>query len=127
MNQTQFLSLPKFSSRQTIRVEELEDQSDRTLVYGYDSARSNFHVFLKAGKFYRMVYSNRIEQDKMILGVDEVSPEDCLPDKRVYPESCDFEFCTILISRGHRPPFTQWDENRRKKVENTKYHGAIVK
>ena len=33
-----------------------------------------------------------------------------IPDKRLYPESCDYEFCCLLKERGITLPFTRFDK-----------------
>jgi len=40
-----------------------------------------------------------------------------IPDKRLYPEACDLDFCDRLISRGFRLPFTIFNPRRKKKGE----------
>lgn len=35
-----------------------------------------------------------------------------VPDKRLYPEACDFEFCRLLKERGISLPFTVFNSER---------------
>ena len=46
-----------------------------------------------------------------------------VPNKRVYPETCDIDFCHLLISSGINIPFTIFDETR----EQAKYYGKVYK
>ena len=35
---------------------------------------------------------------------------DFVPDKRLYPERCDYNFCRLLKEKGIHLPFTTWDD-----------------
>ena len=50
------------------------------------------------------------------------SNEDYIPDKRLYPETCDFMFCALLKSAGIYLPFTAFDKNRPDK----KFYGFTL-
>jgi len=94
--------------------EMLADRAPRTLAYGYTCDRNTFHVYLgDDGFIHKVVYSydnellvHRTESDS--LGLDE-----CVPDKRLYPEACDYDFCLLLHAGGVNLPFTTWSEGRR--------------
>jgi hypothetical protein len=81
-----------------IHVNDLLNKNDRTLVYGYDCERTTYHLYLKDEKFFSLWYSikNEIFRGQSLIGVKEINAAACSPDKRVYPESCDFEFATLL-------------------------------
>lgn len=84
----------------------LVNQSDRTLLYGYDLDRNTIHVYLQKGVLHRLVYRN----ETMIscrTGVFHVE-DDLIPSKRLYPERCDFEFCKLLQARGLSLSFTRY-------------------
>lgn len=108
--------VPKITS---IKANELADQSDRTLIYGYTVGRETFHLYLENGTFNRVIYDG----DKVFLAgeteLDTIELMQCVPDKRVYPERCDFEFCRILKSRDVSIPFTTFDPN----VEARAFYG----
>lgn len=108
--------VPKITS---IKANELADQSDRTLIYGYTVGRETFHLYLENGTFNRVIYDG----DKVFLAgeteLDVIELMQCVPDKRVYPERCDFEFCRILKSRDVSIPFTTFNPN----VEARAFYG----
>lgn len=37
-----------------------------------------------------------------------------VPDKRLYPETCDYEFCKLLKEAGVHLPFTSFNSNRKE-------------
>lgn len=50
------------------------------------------------------------------------SNEDYIPDKRLYPETCDFMFCALLKSADVYLPFTAFNKNRPDK----KFYGFTL-
>jgi hypothetical protein len=78
---------------------------DRTLLYGYDVERFTWHVFQMNGFLHRVVY--RMEEPLLAnssglrLRVDML-----VPNKRLYPEGCDFAFCKKLRKLNAYLPFT---------------------
>lgn len=99
---------------------DLKDQTARTLIYGYDTKRNTFHVYLDTSGFIRAVlYDSRqnvldqwSEKSGTFLIGDPLSNEVWVPNKRAYPECCDYEFCRLLIERGISIPFTTYDTKR---------------
>lgn len=109
-----------------IKGSDLENQMDRTLLWGYLCDRRNFHVYLYDGVIYIATY-NEGDQDP---DVDDVvyTPEThiasntwYIPDKRLYPEACDYEFCKLLHEKGMNLPFTTFNEKR----EYRNFYGAV--
>ena len=92
---------------------------DRTLMYGYTCARDTFHVYLKNGEIHIVIYdddySNRVKKPKNMREVKAESNYDFIPDKRLYPECCDYDFCRLLKLKGIHLPFTCWSENNEPK------------
>jgi hypothetical protein len=95
-----------------LKGEDLKNQSDRTLLWGYTCERHSWHVYLEDGIIYKVMYG---------FGDDILSFEDeqyvrqnteYVPDKRLYPEACDFEFCELLKERGVNLPFTTFNAER---------------
>jgi len=120
MDLNQYNALETNAGKKTsIEASELTDQTDRTLIYGYTVERLSFHLYLENGTFHRVIYDG----DKVFLagetGVESLALAQCVPDKRVYPERCDFEFCRILKSRDVSIPFTTFDPN----VEARAFYG----
>lgn len=93
---------------------DLSNLADRTLLYGYTCARETWHVYLKNEKIvvvkYNNEYSRGIAVPKNMTYVHVKSNRGFVPDKRLYPERCDYEFCMLLKSRGIEFPFTSWNE-----------------
>lgn len=89
----------------TVSVDELTNQSERTLLYGYTSERATWQVVLLDGKIVRAVWSYgeeaNLEEHSTWQNANRL-----IPNKRLYPERCDFEFCTLLYSKGILLPFT---------------------
>lgn len=94
----------------------LSDQTPRTLTYGYTIDRHTLHSYLQDGAVHLVVYDSdgvcilhRTEADGLRLS-------DCIPDKRLYPEDCDFDFCQMIKAAGIYLPFTTWSDERTPKV-----------
>lgn len=53
---------------------------------------------------------------------DECWPiEQLIPDKRLYPDACDAEFCGLLMRKGALLPFTTFNDKREPK----QFHGEL--
>jgi hypothetical protein len=98
---------------------------DKTLLYGYTCNRETFHVYIKHAQIYVVVYEvdYSINYDNQLGGfmrgdgkpknmrhIEVKSNKDYIPDKRLYPERCDYNFCKLLKERGIDLPFTHWSE-----------------
>jgi hypothetical protein len=87
---------------------------NRTLLYGYTCERETFHVYMKDQKIYTVVYttdySTNNPKPKNLRQIEVKSNRDFIPDKRLYPERCDYHFCQALKERGIDLPFTHWSE-----------------
>lgn len=109
-----------------IGIQELKPFIDnRTLLYGYTCKRETFHVYLKDQKIYTVIYetdySINYEKElesfmrgdprpKNMRQIEVKSNRDFVPDKRLYPERCDYHFCRLLKERGIELHFTHWSE-----------------
>ena len=98
-----------------IKTSELVGSNDRTLIYGYDIERNMFHLYLKYEKFNFIKYNSNKEVISYGYGLSKICAEDCIPDKRVYPEACDYYFCKLLMNKGVKIPFTTFNRNRVEK------------
>ena len=89
---------------------------DRTLLYGYTCDRRTFHVYIKGMKIYTVIYDNDYSGDKIkpknIKEISVKSNYDYIPDKRLYPETCDYQFCKLLKNYDINLPFTGFNEER---------------
>ena len=124
LQQTTFLS-QYLESTSTVKVCELKNKSDRTLMYGYTCERNTFHLYIKNETFFCVVY----DHDKNFLSkfsTTAISVNDCFPNKRVYPESCDYEFSMLLASKNARPAYLAFNPEREEKVKNLIFHGEII-
>lgn len=87
---------------------------NRTLLYGYTCERETFHVYIKDQKIYTVVYKTEYSwgapMPKNMRQIEVTSNRDFVPDKRLYPERCDYHFCRALKERGIDLPFTHWGE-----------------
>ena len=97
-------------AEKTISVGELRNKSDRTLLYGYDTDRNTYHTYLKHGRLNHVVKTG----NKTISSVHDESSlplEGLVPNKRLYPERCDLEFCSLLKEKDVAMTFTTFSEN----------------
>lgn len=89
---------------------------DRTLLYGYTCDRRTFHVYLKDLKIHTVIYNVDYSCDnpkpKNMIEISVSSNMDYVPDKRLYPETCDYKFCKLLKNANIKLPFTAFNENR---------------
>ena len=107
-----------------------DDESDRTLLYGYDCDRNTWHLYTYGGQVFLYVYNpNEVSAS---FTNEFTSYEEMVPNKRLYPERCDYEFCRFLITEKNvHLPFLRWDEDTAEKVSKLgprypnwpKYHG----
>lgn len=104
----------QFKEIPPIRVEDLFDKTDRTLLYGYTCGRDTFHVYVKDMKIHAVTYITDYKNNapNFMAEISVNSNEDYLPDKRLYPEACDYEFCEKLKKLGCHLPFTIWSDGR---------------
>lgn len=113
-------------SYKVLTVDDLRRKNDRTLLYGYTCTRNTFHVYLKDGKIYTVIYNvDYSEDESKVIGMREIKVgcnEDFIPDKRLYPAACDYEF-SLLLGRvtGRSLPFTSYEDRQEKQ-----YYGFIL-
>jgi hypothetical protein len=115
MDKTEFDLLKKTNCDEIITADDLKNKSDRTLLYGYTCERHTFHVYIKDKEIHVIIYDNDYTGENKVKNVREFIPKgnrDFVPDKRLYPEACDYEFCSILRKMDIDLPFTFWNDNR---------------
>lgn len=120
MNEAQFYQLDRGLPKR-ITLNDLTDKTPRTLVYGYTCSRDTWHLYLtEQGMFELAVYDHDgFHVDSWT--VESVLPNECLPDKRIYAQKSDFEFCQLLMHCGERLPFTTFEP-----VEPAQFYGKHV-
>lgn len=69
---------------------------DRTLLYGYDCDRNTWHTFQKDGQLHKAVYLGSNREFIVKESGDAFDARHLIPNKRLYPEACDFTFCLQL-------------------------------
>ena len=106
---------------QKVSTSELTNKDDRTLLFGYDADRNTHHVYLQDGELHICLYNNREECIYHRSG-DFLPLEGITPNKRLYPEACDLEFCALLQQKGVPLPFTVFDESRQEQ----QFHGKVA-
>lgn len=130
MNEEEMIALREFSEDDTIiSIDELTDKSERTLLYGYNYDKGTWHVYLKNDEIHVFVYerhynfnsSDDIETMYHVEGREiNITKHGIIPNKRLYPETCDFEFCKLLKKKGIDLPFTTFQEREPKQ-----YYGEL--
>lgn len=118
MNKNDFLALGDIEELvHKLTIDDLEDKSDRTLLYGYTCDRYTWHVYVENQEIITLFYGFG-EMKEVYVSEDRYY----VPDKRLYPECCDFEFCALLKERGVHLPFTTFNEDR----EYSQYYGKLI-
>lgn len=107
--------------RNVLKGSDLKNQFDRTLLWGYTCERNSWHVYLRDGIIFKVVYD--FNENLLELAEDEDIKENeaYVPDKRLYPEACDFEFCELLKEAGVNLPFTTFNKERAE----AQFHGKL--
>lgn len=97
----------------------------RTLLYGYDCDRNTHHLYSDDnGNVILHVYSTTFGEGpgdeeyhtKELINFTEtgiVDLEVLIPNKRLYPQYCDFDACATLKQKGVNLPFTSYVESRK--------------
>lgn len=141
MNALEFEELGNVKSEPVIiNIDDLHDKSDRTLIYGYTCSRDSWHVYIKDGTIHVLMYAKygMDNADSMVMNFENCTfvpyhyriikvteNQMYIPDKRIYPTMCDFEFCKLLKERGVWLPFTgiahNVDESKKQQ-----YYGLVI-
>lgn len=87
---------------------DLIDKSNRTLLYGYTCNRDTWHVYIEEGAIHTVWYKYKCKPEERYVADNY----DYVPDKRLYPECCDYEFCKLIKEYGIDLPFTTWQDDR---------------
>lgn len=96
---------------------------NRTLLLGYNVERDTWHVYLYQHTIFTCYYSYK-DSTPTIVAVD--CNEDFVPDQRLYPAKCDFEFCCALKRLGIDLPFTNFNVNEAAHVLDNGYYGMTL-
>lgn len=101
-----------------ININDLTGRGDRTLLYGYDCNRNSWHVYIYKLKIYGCKYAH----DGLTERIKFTENSDYVPNKRLHPECCDYEFCCLLKRYGVYLPFTQYQEI----IDREIYYGKLL-
>lgn len=114
MNPTQYelLNSTIRPEPQVVTAKCMYNQAERTLVYGYTADKDTLHVYLEAGVIHKVVYNFKGELLLHKTERDGLMYAECAQAKRIYPETCDFDFCALLKRRGVALSFYVWANNR---------------
>jgi len=103
--------------KKIITIDDLVNKEDRTLLYGYTCDRDTWHVYIKNNKIFSVIYTYKTKP----MPIPILDNESYIPNKRLYPETCDYEFCKLLKEQGVYLPFTTWQD----RPENV-YYGELL-
>lgn len=114
------LSQIERSKEEIICAEDLKPHlKDRTLLYGYTCERETFHVYLKNKEIHVVTYYNDYSGDerkpKNMCEIKVTANNQFVPNKRLYPQRCDYAFCKLLKLKDIHLPFTVWEDEQNKK------------
>ena len=128
MNKEQFAQLQstKPTRKFILRGADLLNKAPRTLLYGYTIDSYFFHVYLdENGIIQKLVYAGATNPMLIVHETEAQidSNESYVPNKRLYPEMCDFTFCEMLNARGVSLTFANYNEER---DVSKAYHGKTL-
>ena len=98
-------------SHALITGDDLTNREDRTLLFGYTCERETHHVYIKNG----IILCVRYSRQRAIQIIDVDCNEAYVPDRRLYPARCDFEFCYKLRLADVHLSFTTYDDAEKKR------------
>lgn len=102
-----------------ITAKHLKNKENRTLIYGLDADNRIFHVYLKDEQIYIVTY-NYMEG---LLEFKAISNNGYIPNKTVFAQYSDYEFCKLLQKQCIHIPFSLYAEPEK---EPTPYFGSIL-
>ena len=109
-----------------IGIGDMLNKSPRTLLYGYNQDSETYHVYMREGLIYRVLYwgsSNNTTSTPIVRDFDTtIEIAHCNPGKRLYPERCDFEFCKLVSAAGGDLPFTTFNDSIEQGLQ---YYGKV--
>lgn len=112
------------TSRPMVSATDLSDQSDRTLLYGYNCQRETFHVYLADGLIHRLIYSSANPCISYERG-PSLEASLLAPDKRAYSERCDADFIALMDRQGldDKISLLPFNEETYAKTKDNQFHG----
>lgn len=92
-----------------INADDWDTSKPRTLLYGYTCERETFHVYVDENAVHAIVYQGyplKLISHNSTDGEGGLPASMCVPNKRVYSQASDFEFCRQLLQAGLEFSFT---------------------
>ena len=100
------------------------DAETKTLLLGKTSSGLTHHLYQKFGELHLVVYDGENLEDYKFGGTslpcDEVVPE------VLFPERCDYEFCSQLKRLGVKLNFAPYDHEAASKLVSGRLYGLKV-
>lgn len=97
----------------TINILNLENRRPRTLLYGYDVDKNTVHLYFRGWFFVYLRYNAEFEllesKENDVLLIDSGiggNTGSFVPNKRVYWDRSDYEFCKLLKDRNVHVAYT---------------------
>ena len=113
LEQYNHLINPINKSNKLININDLTNKSDRILIYGYTCERDSFMIEIIDWKIQKYItkfgYDTNYKEIKISMPI--ITNEDYIPNKRIYPQHSDHEFCSLLLNKGLYLPFTTYTKN----------------
>lgn len=123
----------KTKTSSCITADDLNDKTDRTLLFGRTTENTVFHVYLKNNHIHVLTYAPKwLHNACEAQDVNEITPindNDYIPSFKVYPDRSDFEFCKLLKSRNVEIPMFAWIDDsftiarKHNPFDDTVYYG----
>lgn len=110
MNEQEYAALQEYSApSERLSAAMLYNRKRRTLIWGYDTERNSFHVYIGDDDKIHIVSYSFGDYLLSHKTEDTATPPEYVPNKRVYPAACDLQFCKLLIQADVRIPFTTFE------------------
>lgn len=89
LDQYNFLCTPSELNNSLITIEDLVDKSERDTFI--------IEIIEREIRKYIIKYGYDTNYIKTLIPI--TTNEDYIPNKKIYPERCDYEFCLLLVKR----------------------------
>lgn len=110
----------KYIHPKVLSINDLENKTNRTLMYGYNCDRTTYHVYLYEKEIYIVNYEETYNS-KPVISLPLEDDSCFIPSKRTYIGESDFEFSKLLIQRGYTIAFTYSEGD-----SIPTYHGRLL-
>jgi hypothetical protein len=127
LNEQEYAALLQYrATPERLSAKMLHNRRRRTLIWGYDTERHSFHVYIgNDDKLHIVSYTS----EGYLLShktEDAASPQEYVPNKRVYPAACDVQFCRLLVGADVRIPYTTFEARPEQDFHGKQLEELIV-